>query len=194
MVRKKKLEKIMRMMKASGIVDNFEELVKRGAENVSARLNEIEKIIEDEDDDKSEDAVSAYMDGQIEKIKDKSRELFVEELISRKEEILHKNALIYDGLFTQKEIDDLYELYSSPIWKKMIELQPIIQKEQFRVMLKFDMDTTRKVLEFALSMELELRARCKAKCAFGRTVENGEGFEKALEAYGKKYYQIVNAG
>ncbi len=180
-------------MEASGIVGGFEETIRRSAESISARLDEMERLFGGEDLT-GLDVVSAYMDRQTQRIKDECKEIYLAELISRKDEIMHALALIYDQCLSEAQVDAFYHLYSSDTWKEIVKLQPVLQQKQFKVMSEFDIGATRKSLEFAEPRELEMRAKYLAKLAFGRAVENGIDMIEALDIFSRYYRQIIKEG
>ncbi len=193
MVSEEKLKKIKRMMKASGIMDNFEKLLRASSENVLAHLNELESLT-DEEDFVPLDGASLFVKKKIDKIKKESKELYLQELIANKEKIFDAIAMMYDQNLNEDQIDAFYELYSSDTWKEIAKFQPVLLEQQFSIMSKFDIDATMKTLKFAMPKELDIRAKYLAKLSFGRAIERGASMDAALATFGDKYRQIIEEG
>jgi hypothetical protein len=178
------------MMEASGIVDGFEQAIRQSVKNVSAHFDELERALEDEND-MVRDVASSHLERQSKKIKEDCMELYVGEMVSRKEDILKDIALIYDKYLDETRIDAFYELYSGDTRKEIMKFQPIIMQDQLNAFSQYEISAMKKVLELAVPRDIELKAKHLAKIAFGRAVENGASFDKALTVYSRKYWQII---
>lgn len=117
--RSSKLEKIEKLIDATGIRKNYMVLLEQGMNMIANRLLEIEDssvTIEDID----------YFQTRC-----------LEKLEGLKGEVILEFAALYDKYFTEEEIDRLVEHFTSPVGKKMTEIMPVLSKEFLGVGAKY---------------------------------------------------------
>lgn len=190
MASERKLEKIRRMLEQSGIIDGFDKILRMSVENQLAQRIRIERLFEGEEFIESDKALDD-LDKQNRNLMNECVEFYIKKISERKEEIFKEFASIYDKYFDESEIDALHELYSSDIWKKIIELQSVLQRENFSIMSKYDSEATMQVVKFAEEKEKKIRAVYFAKRAYNRAKKCGANNKEALDAYERKYKETM---
>jgi len=190
MVGKRKRGKIDRMMKASGVVDNFEKLLRVSIENISMQLTQLGKLVEKEDKTES-GPESENLERMIQGLKDESRELYIKEASERKEEIMNSLALVYAKHLTERDVDAMIKIYSSDVWQSMVKLHPVFQQEAFNLMSKHDHNITVKILEVVSPKIVKMKAVYYAKRAYRFAKECGLNNKESLDAYNRAYKEVM---
>ncbi|WP_338667081.1 hypothetical protein [Pseudodesulfovibrio methanolicus] len=112
-------ESMMNMLKASGTVETIQamisKLLARTQANLQARLPNLP--------DKAVRIVNEEMHNGVQDII---------------REILAKQMAFFADHMTQKDVDDLIELYNSPAWKKQVEVSRLYVASEYGKMLRDD--------------------------------------------------------
>jgi len=185
MTNTQKMNKIGPMLEVSGFKGGFLQTLRHGIELQLKQLKELFNYDEADGDEKLE------MDFMI----NDAKELYIKRMGERQERIMSELALVYDELFSESEIDELIELYSSKVWKKVTLMQPVMMTKISEIMVSHVNVVVAEVMRVINEKERKRLAVRKAKQAYRDAKQfyfanNAE----ALRIYEAKYKEVMERG